>query len=174
MGGSIAEKLVDISPKLIAECASGMENTEDIARRYGFTEAEWAQIEARPDIIAAIEQAKHEQYMSGKMFQNRAKLMAEDAIREVYKAMLKDSTPVKDKVAALLALAKLGGLDTVAQTANTGNGFSITINLPTQTVKVAQEASPNVFEPGGGEDVEKDGIPLTPKETAELHLEFMK
>ena len=171
MGMSLSEKVVDISPKLIAECAAGMEDTEDIARRYGFTDEEWAQVEARPDIVAAIEKAKHELYVSGKMFQNRAKLMAEDAIREVYKAMLRDSTPVKDKVAALLALSKLAGLDSVAQAANTGNGFSITINLPSQTLKVAQKAQGD-WEPGGGEDVEK-GIPLTPEE-ASVHLEFKK
>ena len=109
-----------------------------------------------------MEQKKHELYESGKAFQNRAKLMAEDAINEVYKSMLRDSTPVKDKVAALLALSKLAGLDTVAQAAAVGSGFSITINLPTQTLKVAQAV---VEEP--------KEVPVEP-EKAEVHLEFKK
>lgn len=162
MGEALPGKVIDISPRLIAECATGMEDWVDIARRYGFTDEEWAKVETRPEIVAAVEQKKHELYESGKTFQNRAKLMAEDAIKEVYKSMLRDSTPVKDKVAALLALSKLAGLDTVAQAAAVGSGFSITINLPTQTLKVAQAV---VEEP--------KELPVEP-EKAEVHLEFKK
>ena len=48
MGEALPGKVLDISPRLIAECATGIEDWVDIARRYGFTDEEWAKIETRP------------------------------------------------------------------------------------------------------------------------------
>lgn len=158
---TLSERYTSIDPKLILECATGLEDTEKIAARYGFDPAEWLKIEQRPEVAAAIEKAKIELEKSGVTFQNKAKLMADTLLNNVFQSSLSDDTPVKDKVAALQAVSKLAGWDAGDRTAQAGPGFSITINLPEQTLQVATAAVETV------EEVKA----IEPK-SAEVHLEF--
>lgn len=156
----LSERYASIDPQLILECATGLEDTEKIAERYGFDPDEWLQIEQRPEVAAAIEKAKIELEKSGVTFQNKAKLMADKLLNNVFQSSLSESTPVKDKVAALQAVSKLAGWDTGDRTAQAGPGFSITINLPEKVVKLSAE-------PVAAEEVKA----VEPK-SAEVHLEF--
>ncbi len=158
---TLSERYTSIDPKLILECATGLEDTEKIAARYGFDPAEWLKIEQRPEVAAAIEKAKIELEKSGVTFQNKAKLMADTLLNNVFQSSLSDDTPVKDKVAALQAVSKLAGWDTGDRQAQAGPGFSITINLPEKTLQVATAAVETV------EEVKA----IEPK-SAEVHLEF--
>lgn len=133
---SLSARYIDLDPKMILECASGLENSVDVAKRYGYSEEEWQALEAREDVTAALEAAKRELEASGVTFQNKAKLMADGLIKDVFQNALQRSAPLKDKVAALLAVSKLAGWDTGNQSVNTGPAFSISINLPTKTVQL--------------------------------------
>ncbi len=157
----LSERYTSIDPKLILECATGLEDTEKIAARYGFDPAEWLKIEQRPEVAAAIEKAKIELEKSGVTFQNKAKLMADTLLNNVFQSSLSESTPVKDKVAALQAVSKLAGWDTGDRTAEAGPGFSITINLPEQTVKLA-----------AAQTVPAEEVKAVEAQSAEVHLEF--
>jgi len=158
---TLSERYASIDPKLILECATGLEDTEKIAARYGFDPDEWLKIEQRPEVAAAIEKAKVELEKSGVTFQNKAKLMADTLLNNVFQSSLSEDTPVKDKVAALQAVSKLAGWDTGDRTAQAGPGFSITINLPEKTVKLTAEQAVPV----------EEAKPIEPK-SAEVHLEF--
>ncbi len=162
MTESLVERYTNIDPKLILECATGLEDTEVIAERYGFDPNEWLQIEQRPEVKAQIEKAKAELEKSGVTFQNKAKLMADKLLNDVFTSALSDITPVKDKVAALQAVSKLAGWDSGDRTAQAGPGFSITINLPKQTVTVASEQITSENEPQRAIEPQR----------AEVHLEF--
>jgi hypothetical protein len=159
---SLGARYTNIDPKLIWECATGLEDTEIIAERYGFDPNEWLQIEQRPEVKAQIEKAKAELEKSGVTFQNKAKLMADNLLNDVFQSALSDTTPVKDKVAALQAVSKLAGWDTGDRSVQAGPGFSITINLPKQTVTVASEQITSENEPQRAIEPQR----------AEVHLEF--
>lgn len=137
----LASKYRNIDPRMIYDLASGVEEPDEVAKRYGFEGEEWDQIASRPELVRAVKQQAAEQAKNGTTLKNKARLLSDSMLNNLYIASMRDDVPVKDKASALLAVTKLAGLDTPAQAQAQGAGFSITINLP---ASVAKETPPAV------------------------------
>lgn len=147
MSGPLSTRYRNIDPRMIYDLASGVEEPDEIARRYGFEGEEWEQLAQRPELIRAVQQQAAELKKNGTTFRNKAKLLSDSMLNNLYQAAMRDDVPVKDKAAALLAVAKFAGVDAPAQQASQGAGFSITINLPASSpVVVEAKAKPKVIE----------------------------
>lgn len=126
----LASKYRNIDPRMIYDLASGVEEPDEIARRYGFEGKEWEQLAKRPELIRAVKQQAAEQAKNGTTLKNKARLLSDSMLNNLYQATMRDDVPVKDKAQALLTVTKIAGLDAPAQSQAQGAGFSITINLP--------------------------------------------
>ena len=126
-----AERLRSVPPAMIQDLATGVEEPIDIARRYGYTDAEWEELEKDKWLNREVDFAIAERAKSGKTFTTKAKMMSEMLLENVYECALGDNVPAKDKAAVLTVLAKLGNLEPEKkQQTETGPGFSITITVP--------------------------------------------
>lgn len=127
-----ARKYLTIKPEMIREVATGLEDGKDIAKRYGFDEAEWDEVKDREDFQAAVAKVRGEMERSGQTFRLKAAVMADSLMDNMYKHAMDADTPVKDKAAALQLLTRVGELEPKASAqVSAGPGFSITINIPT-------------------------------------------
>lgn len=133
----LASKYRNIDPRMIYDLASGVEEPDEVARRYGFEGEEWEKIAERPELIRAVKQQAAEQAKNGTTLKNKARLLSDSMLNNLYQATMRDDVPVKDKASALLAVTKLAGLDTPSQAQAQGAGFSITINLPDMSKSTA-------------------------------------
>ncbi len=136
----LASKYRNIDPRMIYDLASGVEEPDEVAKRYGFEGDEWDQLAERPELIRAVKQQAAEQAKNGTTLKNKARLLSDSMLNNLYTAAMREDVPVKDKASALLAVTKLAGLDVPAQSQAQGAGFSITINLPAETSKVRPPA----------------------------------
>ena len=124
---------------LAKEVAVGLEEGLDIAIRLGFSEAEWHEIEHRPDFTAEVLRIRSDMEKSGQMFRIKAAVMADKLLDNTFASAMSGDIPVKDKVAALQQLTRIGGLETSSVVQQSGPGFSITINLPTPVQTVEED-----------------------------------
>lgn len=154
---SLATKYRHIDPRMIYDLATGMEDPDEVAKRYGFEGEEWEQLAQRPELVREVKQQAAELSKNGTTFKNKARLLTNSMLDDLYKAAMRDDVPVKDKAQALLAVTKLAGLDAPAATVAQGAGFSITINLPAATVAAKPEIPPAV-EVVATEKPEKDDV----------------
>ena len=122
--------LASIPARMIDQLAFGMEDPDDIAARWGYAGQEWEAIRENPILLKAVQRRRAEFEANGVGFVNKAKLMAEELLDNTYKAAIQDTTPVKDKAAALQLLSRLGDLEPKTQVQAQGSGFSISINVP--------------------------------------------
>ena len=154
---SLASKYRHIDPRMIYDLATGVEDPDEVAKRYGFEGEEWEQLASRPEVVRAVKQQAAEQAKNGTTLKNKARLLSDSMLNNLYQAAMRDDVPVKDKAQALLAVTKLAGLDAPAASAVQGAGFSITINLPAATVAAKPEIPPAV-EVVATEKPEKDDV----------------
>ncbi len=147
---SLATKYRQIDPQMIYDLATGLEEPDEVAKRYGFEGDEWEQIAQRPEVVRAVKQQMAELEKNGTTFKNKARLLTNSMLKNLYVAAMRDDVPVKDKAQALLAVTKLAGLDAPAQATAQGAGFSITINLP------AMPQTPPAVEVVEAKAIEKD------------------
>lgn len=132
MTSRLAKRLLEIGPDMIQELATGVEDGEVIARRYGYSKDEWEAISKVPEFRARVEHAIAERAKSGQTFRLKAALMAEKLMDDMFSSALGSEVPVKDKAAALQVLTRVGELEPRkdAGPAATGPAFSISISLP--------------------------------------------
>lgn len=148
-----------VDPEFIQECATGVEDCASIARRYGYTDDEWAQLERDEWFNLEVERAIAERKKAGKVFTTKAAVMSEQLLENLFRESMKANIPVKDKATVLAILAKLGNLEPAKtqQEGPSGPGFSITIKVPEMksevVVEKVEEKKPDV------EDIVVD-IPL--------------
>ena len=129
--GLKADDLCNISAQFIQELATGVEDGKDIAYRYGFTDEQWKKLEQNEWLQREVAKAIADRKSSGKTFTTKAMVMADSLIEHVYQKALDPNVQLKDKVAALQAIAKLGNLEPEKKVqGEAGPGFSITISVP--------------------------------------------
>lgn len=154
---SLATKYRHIDPRMIYDLATGMEDPDEVAKRYGFEGEEWEQLAQRPEVVRAVKQQAAELSKNGTTFKNKARLLTNSMLDDLYKACMREDVPVKDKAQALLAVTKLAGLDAPAAAVAQGAGFSITINLPAAP-SLAQKQELPAVEVVATEKPEKDDV----------------
>lgn len=127
---SLSNRLIDLSPKMVYEIASGLEEPLEIVKRYNISPKEWRSLEKRPEVQNAIALAKSDMEKSGVTFKNKARLMADAMLKDLFRNAMRDDVPVKDKAQALQTVGKYAGLETSPAAGQQGGGFSITISIP--------------------------------------------
>lgn len=126
-----AKKLLSVPVEMIKEVATGLEDGEAIAGRFGYTSEEWKVLSVQPAFVMDVNRYRSEFERTGQTFKLKAKMLAEELLANVFVHAMSDDVPVKDKTAALQMLAKYGELEPKTNlTATQGSGFSITINIP--------------------------------------------
>jgi hypothetical protein len=120
-----------LSPEMVAELALGQDPPLDIASKYGFSAAEFQQLQAQPWFGAAIYRKREELQASGITFAAKAAMMAEEMWQDIYTVSKGSEMRMEHRLEAAKQLSSLGGLaPKEARGANTGPQFTITIQIP--------------------------------------------
>ena len=126
-----ADRFRSLDPAFVQEVATGLEDPEQIAKRYGYSKEEWEALSRHKGFVNEVNRIRAEMEKSGQTFRLKAAVMADMLLDNTYQAALDSSVPVKDKAAALQVLAKFADLEPKRDAqVSAGPGFSITINLP--------------------------------------------
>jgi len=77
-------KMLDVQPKMILECAMGVEDPAVVAERYGYYGPQWEALKVFDPFVKAVEEKKVELYASGYTFRTRANILAHDLLEDIY------------------------------------------------------------------------------------------
>jgi hypothetical protein len=122
---------LQVPSEMVAEMAKGLEEPEDIARRFGFAGHRWEQLSKWQPFLDAVAAKQAELAAEGWTFRTKAGLGAEMMLDDLLRIGLSSEVPLMQKLAVTEALVKWGDkAPTAAAGAGSGPGFSITINLP--------------------------------------------
>jgi hypothetical protein len=124
---------LDVPPQLVWECAAGLENPADIARRLGLTDERWEQISQWGPFISAVQSQRAQFEKEGVTFRLKAGLMADQLMNELFKQTIGTDSTILQKQAVLNSLVEIAGIKAPKKEASAGDGkpqFSITINIP--------------------------------------------
>lgn len=121
---------------MIYEIAMGVGTPLEIARRHGYTDADFIILNAYKWFERAVQAARTELESAGFTFERKMAMLAEDLMIACYHAARAPDTHVSTKLDVAKQLAKLGRLEPnptlmAAQAAGAGGGFSIAINFNT-------------------------------------------
>lgn len=120
-----------LDPNFILEIATGWEDEEIIAQRFGFSPVEFTKIQRFQPYISEVSRVRAQLEKDGRMAQNKARLMALDILEQCYAIAMSEDTKLDDKLEALRVIAKLADMEPKAnQKGTAGPAFSITLNLP--------------------------------------------
>ena len=145
-----------LDPNFILEIATGWEDEEIIAQRFGFSPVEFTKIQRFQPYISEVSRVRAQLEKDGRMAQNKARLMALDILEQCYVIAMNEDTKLDDKLEALRVIAKLADMEPKAnQKTATGPAFSITLNLPSHQEPLVIESGSSVeaVEPEGSADV---------------------
>lgn len=145
--GSLAIQNLHADPKFILELASGLEDGDLLAKKYGYPEARWLKLKEDPAFQLAVEQKRTELKNTGYIFKTKAALCAEDLLEDIYTRAKDPDVPLTQKLDAFKTFTKLGGLEPKEdKNVAVGPGFQITINLGEQSVTLGGENVTTVTE----------------------------
>ena len=119
-------------PELVMAVASGMEDPDDAARRFGLSDENWALVREWPPFKAEVANVKAELEKTGYTLRNKMRMMADIANDKLFTMLMADGSP-SQMMAAIQMWTKTSGVEKPEQ-AQTGSGFTITINLPNAPV----------------------------------------
>lgn len=121
---------------MLLQIATGMEEPEVVAERFGFSAERYQVLSRWPPYMAQLEAKCAELKASGVTFRIQAQFMAEDLARDVYKIAKTAEATFLQKLEAMRTFTKLGDLEPKAGVvAQTGPAFSITINVKQPELK---------------------------------------
>lgn len=125
--------IADVPRDMIYEIAMGVGTPLEIARRHGYTDADFIILNAYKWFERAVQAARTELESAGFTFERKMAMLAEDLMIACYHAARAPDTHVSTKLDVAKQLAKLGRLEpnpTLAAAAQAaGAGFSISINF---------------------------------------------
>lgn len=127
-----AKAFTEIDEKFVLEVATGLEDAELIARRYGFTPEQYAVLAEYKPFQAEVSRMRAELERSGQTFRIKASLMASELLDLTFVQATGADITFPQRLDALRTLTKLADLEPkAAQAAQVaGTGFSIVINIP--------------------------------------------
>ena len=126
-------KAFELDPRLILEVASGLEEPEAIALRYGIDAEAWKSLSTWQPFINEVAAKRAELERGGYVFKMKAHLLAEDMLQDVYLRAKSHDASLPLKLDTLKTFAKLADLEprpTTQGQITQGGGFSINIVLP--------------------------------------------
>lgn len=120
-------KVVDISQKMVLEVATGWEDPQAIAARYGYEGIAWENLRVYKPFLQAVEAQKAELEQSGAILRSKMRGMTEDVIVDLYRMAKGSDTTFGQKLAFVEMGIKLGDM-APKQTQQAGAGVgSVTI-----------------------------------------------
>jgi len=121
---------LNLDPKFILELAAGMEDPDELARRYHLTDTGWANLKEDNNFQKVVEAKRTELQKSGYTFRLKAALAAESLLDDIYLGAKDMDASLSAKLEAFKYLTKLGGLEPKEDKgAAQGTGFTIRIDL---------------------------------------------
>lgn len=135
----LAQTHLNWPPEMVVAIAQGLEDPEDVARRFGWEGRRWEMISTNPAFLRAVEAQRKELEANGWVLVAKAKLGAELIQDELIRIGASANTTPAQKLAIYEALCKTGDVlpkQKVNQGA-TGPAFSISINLDPATVRAS-------------------------------------
>lgn len=132
----------NISQELIWHVAAGLEDPQEVAKRYGYDEAKWSAIKDHKPFVLAVEAQRAEFEANGFTFRNKMRLVSSDLAERLYIAARSSDTTVGQLHEIFKTVTRLADLEPKQEKAAleaSGPQFSISINLsgaPTQTIDI--------------------------------------
>lgn len=154
---------IDIPPRMILECAAGIEKWEIVAERYGYFKEQWEALLLYEPFVRAVEDKRRELHASGYTFRARAHVMANDLLEDVYHDAKQPDANSHTRLEAMKFLARAGGVEApIKELTAPSTGVSITINIPAMGDAPAQAIEIKTGEVGRTFDM--DDVPNHLKE----------
>lgn len=146
-----------LSPEMVAELALGQDPPNEIAQKYGFTVAEFQQLNAQTWFGEAVYRKREELQANGVTFLAKAGMMAEEMWQDIYRTSKTDGQMrMEHRIEAAKQLTDIAGLKPKAAAAvASGPAFVINIQIPDEkqapsTHKIdrpkAEQAEPMVID----------------------------
>ena len=115
---------------LVIALATGLEEPDVVAARYGFEGRDWDQLKKWKPFQAAVQAQIAEFEKNGATFKLKAKALTEDVFEEAYKIARGNDASLLQKLEFIKLGAKLADMEPKANTqVAAGPGFSISINF---------------------------------------------
>lgn len=132
--------------RLARELAMDIRPIQDVLKSHGMTEAEWETVSASPRFRQYLGNFVEEWQAAGNT-PERVKLKSlafvEESLVEFYARAHDPNEPLSAKTEVLKTVARFAGVGAAADSAITGEKFSVTINLGSdQTVKIERDVTP--------------------------------
>lgn len=131
----ISDKAFSVPPEMMLHLAAGMEEPFKIAKRYGFSEEEFAALCQWPPFQQQVEQTKAELRDKGYDFRLTNRLYANELGRKYFLMAMSNDATIGQVGEAYKTTAELGDLKPKQLAQNiSGQGakFSVVINLPSE------------------------------------------
>lgn len=136
----------NVPQELIWHVAAGLEEPDDIARRFGYEGEVWDKLKAHPPFQAAVRTQQAEFELNGFTAKNKFRLMAGDLGEKLYTMARHPDASIGQVHEAFKTFAKLADMEPKPEkaTADTGAKFSININLPGQAQPATIDITPSI------------------------------
>lgn len=139
--------LADVPSEMIYKLAVGMEEPDDVAHFYGIPADKWEHMKAWPPLIKAVLAERSKLDAEGVTFKYKMRLLAEDSLEHAYKIAKSSNTPLPQVLEFAKLAAKLADMEPKQDRSGAaGPGFTISINLPGQTVNLSATKSVDVID----------------------------
>lgn len=122
--------LIDTPAEMIHEIALALELPHEVAKKYGYSLAEYKALESTGWFQRAVSQAREEQEANGLTLTTKMRIMAESMLVHTFHAA-KASESVQNKLDVAKYLSKLADIEPKQnQPLQQTSGFNIVINIP--------------------------------------------
>jgi hypothetical protein len=140
----------NVPQELIWHVAAGLEEPEDIAKRFGYEGDTWDRLRAHPPFQIAVKALQAEFELTGFTFKNKNRLMAGHMLEKLFVMANSPDASIGQVHEALRTFAKFADLEPKQEkaVADTGAKFSININLPGASQPATIDITPTQIEEG--------------------------
>lgn len=151
------EKVLEIEPRMVLEIAMGLREPREIAEDYGFSATQWELLKVHDPFKKQVEDKKAELKQNGVTFRLKSAVIAEELLEDLYLKATHEDASFHTVLEAVKFTSKAAGLDAPKQDGQAaGSGFSISITIGGQAVKIngAHKATQEL--PGDTYDMEEN------------------
>jgi len=135
---------IEIPPEMVVSMAQGMEDPQAIAEKHGFFGDRWEKLKVWKPFLDAVAHQRAELDKSGYTFRVKAAWKAEDLADDFYLKAKRPEATFQQVQQAVTFFTRIAGLEPKEEkVANSGEGFSVTINMNGQNTTISGSRSPS-------------------------------
>lgn len=117
-------------PRLVLDLAYGLEDYDTLCDRHGVTRAALETLFDNPKFRADVLSTAHELHTNGKVFGQKARIIAEQGLERLDRLIHDGDTPLPVVLSAIQSAVKWGGLEPKPEkTADQNNTQAVQINI---------------------------------------------